>query len=214
MLRHIGLCIAMLGLLTGPAMAADADLPPPDPADTIYTITLESDIPNTAHCLGDISTALCALETFIACKEIPDMRRNPICGQVGYKLPPPLTGEIKTYVESRPKDPTVYRIETYYRVHASLWPSPEMVAEIQKRTGASALRDRNYTHWIIPGDGIILVQYDTCIIPTEQACKPHVKEYMLYSLYQLGSIWRVRGRETIPNIPALHHALRLPNYRM
>ena len=78
-----------------------------------------------------------------------------------------LIGEIKKYVESRSKDSTVYRIETYYRVHVFLWPLPEMVAEIQKRTGASVLRDRNYIYWIIFGDGIILVQYDICIISME-----------------------------------------------
>ncbi len=209
MLRHIGICVLTLALLAGPAIAADNDLPPPDPADAIYTITLEADIPNTARCLGDLSTPLCALETFIACKEIPDMRRNPICGQVGYQLPPPPTGEIREYLDSRPVDPTIYRIAIYYRVHASLWPSPAMVKEIQHR-----FSHRPTPPWILPGDGIVLVQHGMCVVPAENACKLRVKGYTIYALYKAGGVWRVRGRDVVPGIPALREALMLPNSRM
>lgn len=104
MLRHIEMCVLTLALLaslafassvfsgaalSSPAMAAEPDLPPPDPADAVYTITLEADMTNTARCLGEVDTPLCALETFLACKKIIEMRSNPACGKVGYALPPP-----------------------------------------------------------------------------------------------------------------------------
>ncbi len=185
MLRHIGVCVLALALLAGPAKAADADLPPPDPADAIYTITLEADIPNTARCLDDVSKAVCAMETYIACHQIAQFRTKLNCAEAGYKPPPPPTGEIKRMLESRPKDTKVYRQAFYYRINFAYWPRPEQVMEMKERTVNEG--------WIENGDAIIEVQFDYCIVPNSQDCDPRVTQRRLFSLFRNGSDWTVRG---------------------
>ncbi len=202
MLRHIGICILALALLAGPAMAAEADLPPPDPADAIYTITLEADIPNTARCLGDISTALCAVETYIACDRLPEMRSSPVCVKVGFVLPPPPTGEIKHMLESRPKDSTIYRMAVFYRVQGALWPPADMVAAFKERASDA--------EWIMPGDGVILIRSGACIVGPNQECRPSFSGYRMYSLRRVGSFWRVNGESAVPNSPTIRQALNFP----
>ena len=64
MLRHIGLCIAMLGLLAGPAMAADADLPPPDPPDFWREVGPRH---ASSTCIGSKASPICMLDTLMAC---------------------------------------------------------------------------------------------------------------------------------------------------
>jgi len=188
MLRHIGLCVAIMAMLLLASVAAKAnDLPPPDPADMAYTITLEPSLKNTARCLGDLSTALCALETFIACEEIPEMRVNPVCAKAGYKLPPPLTGEFKRMEEARPKDTTVYRMAVFYRIHSSFWPSPEMVTQIKRYTRHGAYQELEKDHWIELNDAIVLVQQGRCISRMEQECHARPSSYVMHAIYKKGA---------------------------
>ena len=64
--RHIGLCIAMLGMLAGPAMAMamDADPPPPDPPDFWHEVGPRH---ASSTCIGSKASPVCMLDTLMAC---------------------------------------------------------------------------------------------------------------------------------------------------
>jgi len=204
MRRHIGVCVAIMAMLLLASVAAKAnDLPPPDPADTVYTITLERDIPNTARCLGDLSTALCALETFIACKYIPEIQAQLKCEKAGYRRGPPLTGELKRMEEARPKDTTIYRIAFFYRLDFSYWPNAKQVAELKRRT----IKDI----WIEPGDAVIRLQFHDCIVVAGEECKPELNERMLYSLYKKEGGWSVRDFNRQPSQSDVRQLVGLPD---
>jgi hypothetical protein len=166
------LAFALLLALPAHAQPRDSDLPPVDPPGRWRQMTLD-DATTDSKCVGKFDTALCAVETVIACST---RHLDELCTRASLDA-----GERGFFLDRPPRPDALNR----YRV-----------SRVERLTNRTIQEIPRWTDGVRAGDVRIDVQWRLC--PTDDAtnkCRPPNRSFIvIYTVRRTDLGWRLVDR--------------------